>query len=107
MENEAKKRGVPIKIEIADNTVELQTQQIKSLISQGIRVLIITPCNSAAMGQAVDMAKKAGIKVISYVRLTFNCDLDLYISSDNIRIGQIQGRFIITAAPKGNYIIMS
>ena len=107
MEKEAIERGVQIKVEIGDDTPELQTKQIENLISQGIKVLIITPVNSVAMAEAVEMAKKAGIKVISYGRLVLNGDLDLYISSDVIKIGESQGRFLIENVPKGNYIIMS
>lgn len=107
MEKEAIERGVPIKIEIADNTPELQTKQIQNLMSQGINVLIIIPTDAAAMAQTVEMVKKAGIKVISYVRLVYNSDIDLYISSEDIKIGEMLGRFLVKNVPQGKYIIMS
>lgn len=107
MEKEANKRGVSIKVEIADNTPELQIKQIENLIAQGIKVLIIAPTESATIAKVVEMVKKAGIKVISYVRLLFDSDLDLYIGNDNMQIGEFQGRFLIQNVPKGNYIILS
>ena len=55
----------------------------------------------------VEKAHKAGIKVIAYDRLIENTDLDLYISFNNIRVGELQGRFLTQKVPKGNYIIMS
>lgn len=107
MEKEAAEKGVQIKVEIADNTPELQAKQIQNLISHGVKVLIITPTDSVAMAQVVEMAKKAGIKVIAYIRLVLNSDLDLYVGSNNMQVGEIQGRFLIKNVPKGNYIIMS
>ena len=107
MEKEAIERGVRLKVEIADNTPELQTKQIQKLMSQGMKVLIIVPTDAAAMAQTVEMVKKAGIKVISYVRLVYNSDIDLYMSSEDIKIGEMLGRFLIKNVPKGKYIIMS
>ncbi|SHJ38865.1 D-xylose transport system substrate-binding protein [Clostridium cavendishii DSM 21758] len=107
MEKEAISKGIKLKMQIGDDTPELQIKQIKDLISQGINVLIIIPVNSASLASAVELAKKAGIKVIAYARIIFNSDLDLYIGNDNIQTGELQGRFLIKKVPKGNYIIIS
>ncbi len=106
MEEYAKNKGVTVKIENADFDAAKQASQVENLISQGIDVLILVPIDSLAAADIVEKAHKAGIKVISYDRLIKNSDLDLYISFDNIKVGELQGKFLIDKVPKGNYIIM-
>ena len=65
------------------------------------------PLNESSSTSLVEKAHKAGVKVISYETLVKNSDLDAYIGFNNIRIGQLQGRFLVTKVPTGNYIIMS
>ena len=48
-------------------------------------------------------AHAAGIKVISYDRLILHTDVDLYLSFDNYHIGELQGQYLVTSAPRGNY----
>lgn len=70
-----------------------------------MKVLIITPTDSVAMAQAVERAKKAGIKVIAYLRLVLNSDLDLYVRSNNMQVGEVQGRFLIKNVPRYRLIL--
>lgn len=107
MENYAKEKGVTLKIENADTDVAKQASQVENLISQGIDILILAPTDSVATAPLVEKAHKAGIKVIAYDRSIYAIDLDLYIAFNNIRIGELQGRFLVHSVPKGNYIIMS
>ena len=107
MEEYAKEKEVTLKIENADFDVAKQASQVENLISQGIDVLILVPIDALAAADMVEKAHKAGIKVISYDRLVRNSDLDLYVSFNNIRVGELQGKFLIEKVPKGNYIIMS
>lgn len=107
MEKNAQDKGLKIRIENADTDAKLQAKQVDELISEGINVLIIAPTDYVAAAPMVEKAKKAGIKVIDYDRLIPNSDIDLFISTDNIRVGEFQGRYLIGNVPKGNYIIMS
>jgi D-xylose transport system substrate-binding protein len=47
------------------------------------------------MAKAVSLAHEAGIPVISYDRLITGCDLDLYITFDNFKVGELQAKFLI------------
>lgn len=107
MEAEAKKEGVTLKVQVSDTDSAQQASQVENLISQGINVLILAPNDAAASAQSVEKAHAAGIKVISYDRLITNCDLDYYMSFDNVKVGELQGEFITKLVPKGNYIVMS
>jgi len=107
MEAYAKGLAVELKIAVADADMAQQTAQCENLLTQGIDVLILAPHDGSAAAPLVEKAHEEGVKVISYDRLILNADVDLYISFDNVKVGELQGEFITKAVPKGNYIIMS
>ncbi|WP_253199665.1 sugar ABC transporter substrate-binding protein [Clostridium gasigenes] len=107
MEKYAKTKGITVKVENADNDADKQASQVENLIAQGIDVLILAPVDSLTAATIVEEAHKAGIKVLAFDRIIKNSDLDLYISFDSTRVGQLQAQFLIKQVPKGNYIIMS
>jgi D-xylose transport system substrate-binding protein len=76
-----------------------QLRDVESLITNKVDALVIIPHNGAAMAKAVEIAAAAGIPVLSYDRLITGCDLDLYITFDNIKVGELQGRFIADRVP--------
>ena len=73
-------------------------QQIKdcnSLLAQNIDVLVIAPHNGDAMSKAVEEAHASNVTVCAYDRLIKNCDLDYYFTFDNVKVGELQGRFLM------------
>ena len=54
----------------------------------------------------VQVAKQNGVKVIAYDRLIKNCDLDYYVSFDNIKVGELQADYLTRISPQGNYAIL-
>lgn len=107
MENEAKKLGIDLRVQISDNDAQKQLAQCENLIAQGIQVLILAPHDANSASVIVEKAHRAGIKVISYDRLVMDCNVDIYISFDNVKVGELQGRYITRLVPKGNYVILS
>ncbi len=84
-----------------------QARQAKEMIEkEKLDVLIIVPVNSDAAGKLVDYAKSRDINVIAYDRIIKNCDLDCYLSFDNIRIGEIQAEYLTKIKPKGAYALL-
>jgi D-xylose transport system substrate-binding protein len=71
-----------------------------------VDVIIMVAINSDAAGALVQTAKKNGVKVIAYDRLIKNCDLDYYVSFDNIRIGELQADYLTRIIPTGKYAIL-
>lgn len=97
--------GVSV-VKMAENDEQKQIEQAKELINSGISVLVIIPVNQFSAGQIVDLAHKSNIKVIAYDRLINNCWLDYYVSSDNVRIGEIQAEYLTNTNPTGNYALI-
>jgi D-xylose transport system substrate-binding protein len=66
-----------------------------SMISEGVKVLIITNLDSPSGAQIETKAKNAGIKTIDYDRLTLGGSADYYVSFDNVKVGELQGSTLI------------
>jgi D-xylose transport system substrate-binding protein len=43
---------------------------------------------------------------LSYDRLIRNSDVNLYVSFDNVKVGETQARYLLDRAPKGNYVLI-
>lgn len=100
---ECKKAGAEVLVQAANSDDALQVSQSENLLSQGVKVLVIIPHNAEAMAPIIDSAKKSKVKTIAYDRLIKNCDLDLYISFDNEKVGYFQAAYITKLVPKGVY----
>lgn len=75
---------------------------VETLISKGIKVLIICAQDGAAASAAVEQAKKSGVKVIAYDRLITGTDaVDYYVTFDSFAVGAAQGQYLIDNAPAG------
>lgn len=96
--------GAEVEIMEARGDDALQVLQAETMISQGIDVLVIVPYNAEAAAAIVQKAHRAGIKVVSYDRLIKNADIDLYVSFDNERVGELQAKALTELVPKGKYV---
>jgi len=100
-------KGAEVIVKEAMGSETEQAKQAQELIDEaGLDVLIIVPVNSESAGIIVDYAKVRDIKVIAYDRIIKNCDLDCYLSFDNVRIGEIQAEYLTKIKPKGKYVIL-
>lgn len=102
-----KELGADILVQNANNDDQDQLKQVKYLLNQNIDVLIIVPNDLEKASEAVKLAKTQGVKVISYDRLVLKSDVDLYISFDNVRVGEIMADYLVDKIPKGNYLIIN
>lgn len=93
--------GVRVNVQSANGDDNQQIRDVESLLTSGIKVLVIVPHDGVAMARAVEMAHKAGVPVISYDRLIRNSDVDLYLSFDNVKVGELQAQYIVNKLPGG------
>ncbi len=92
--------------EAAIGDSELQLKQAREMIKQGVDILILVPVDLEASAEIVNYAHKHRVKVISYDRLVSGCDLDYYISYDNVKVGELQALTMLSLAPKGNFVLI-
>lgn len=98
--------GAEVMITAANGDDVLQVAQAETLIQSGIDVLVIVPHNAEATAAIVHKAHQAGIKVISYDRLVKNADIDLYVSFDNERVGELQAQAMLKEVSEGNFVFI-
>jgi D-xylose transport system substrate-binding protein len=71
-----------------------------------VDLLVVVPHNGKIDATIVNEAHKNGVKVIAYDRIINDCGLDLYVSFDNEKVGELQAQYILDNAPIGNYILI-
>jgi len=98
--------GVEYVSQSANSDAGQQLSQSENLISQGIDVLIVIPYDAVSSASIVEVAHENNIPVIAYDRLIKSPDLDLYVSFDSIRVGEMMTEYVHNKYPKGNYVIL-
>ena len=76
----------------ADQDAAKQQQQAEAALTNGAKVMILDPVDSAAAANIVSKAKAKQVPVVSYDRLVKNADVDYYVSFDNVKVGKLQGQ---------------
>jgi putative multiple sugar transport system substrate-binding protein len=81
---------------------------VESLITKGVKVLIICPQDASAAAAAADEAHAAGVKVISYDRLIRDtASVDYYVTFDSVAVGAAWGTYLSEkASGKGNNLYL-
>jgi D-xylose transport system substrate-binding protein len=103
----AESLGAKVLVQVANNDDARQNAQCENLLTQGVDVLVVAPHNSESAATIVASAHRAGVPVIAYDRLIRGADLDLYISFDNLRVGELQAEYAVARKPKGNYVLIA
>lgn len=98
--------GAQCEVQVANGDDAVQTKQADNLLTKGVDVLIVAPHNGEIAASIVEAAHRQGVKVISYDRLIRNSDVDLYVSHQVVKIGQMQAQYALDHAPKGNYVLI-
>lgn len=82
-------------VQSANSDDTRQMQDIEALISRNVQALVIVPHDSKTMARAVEIAHKSKIPVIAYDRMIRDADVDLYVSFDNVRVGEQQAEYLV------------
>ena len=102
----AKELGAEVLVQSADGNDSVQVRQAENLLTQGVDVLVVVPHNGEIAASIVDSARRQNVPVLAYDRIIRNSDLDFYISFDNVKVGELQAKYLFDRAPKGNYVLI-
>ncbi|MFD4575585.1 sugar ABC transporter substrate-binding protein [Streptomyces sp. NPDC058417] len=88
-----------------------QAQQVSSMITKGVKVIVISAQDSAAIKSSIQSAVDKGIKVIAYDRLAQG-PVSAYVSFDNVKVGELQGQALLDAlgakaTPKAKVVMIN
>ncbi|WP_446665686.1 sugar ABC transporter substrate-binding protein [Flexivirga sp. B27] len=79
-------------IQNANNSAQQMTTIASKMMDDGVKVLALVNLDSASAAQIEKKAKAKGIYTIDYDRLTLGGSASLYVSYDNTKVGELQGK---------------
>lgn len=111
---EAKVKELAPDVEIlysnANQDAAQQQSQADAALTNGAKVLVLDPVDSASAASIVTKAAAQKVPVISYDRLILNAAVDYYVSFDNVQVGKLQGTALLDKLTKdgnaGKTIVM-
>jgi len=106
VEQAAKDAGAQLDVQVANGDDAVQTEQADNMLTKGVDVLIVAPHNGEIAASIVAAAHRKGVPVIAYDRLIRDSDVDLYISHQVEKIGEMQADYALKHVPKGNYVLI-
>ncbi len=92
--SKAQDLGAEVNVQNANGVVEEQIKQIQYFIDKKMDVIVVIAIDDIALKDTIAEAKKAGVKVIAYDRPIRNANVDLYLSVDNERVGELMAEYI-------------
>jgi D-xylose transport system substrate-binding protein len=98
--------GMSVLRAVADGDQDRQNKQAETLLTQGVDVLVVVPKNLNTAARIVTSAHEKSVPVLAYDRLIVGCDLDLYITFDNEKVGYLQAEGVLQKVPEGNFILL-
>ncbi|MDO8146933.1 sugar ABC transporter substrate-binding protein [Isoptericola sp. b515] len=88
--------GYDVDLQFANDDIPTQTQQIDSMITEGVDVLIIASIDGTALTSQLEAAAAANIPVIAYDRLIRDSEnVDFYTTFDNRAVGVAQANALL------------
>ena len=106
VEERAKEVGAVLDVQVANGDDAVQTKQADNMLTKGVDVMIVAPHNGEIAASIVEAAHRQGVPVIAYDRLIRNSDVDLYLSHQVERMGEMQAQYALQHVPKGNYVLI-
>ncbi len=101
----ARELGAEVNVQSANGEIEEQISQIQYFINKGVDAIVVVAIDAEALQDVVLKAKKAGIPVMCYDRLITDSNVDLYISFDNEKVGDLMGQAIYEKLGKNRNVI--
>ncbi len=95
LEKAFKDAGIGAKVLNAHGSQQTFTSDAQTLITQGVKVLLIDPSDPATGISVEQAAAKAGVQVIDYDRVNLGGSAKYYVSFDNEKVGQQQAQGLV------------
>jgi D-xylose transport system substrate-binding protein len=88
-----------------------QAQQMSSMVTKGVKVIVVSAQDSAAIKSSIASAVSKGVKVVAYDRLAQG-PVSAYVSFDNVKVGELQGQALLDAlgakaTPKAKVVMIN
>lgn len=104
--SEANDLGANVNVQNANGSVEEQIKQVSYFIEEKMDVIVIIAIDAKKLLPVIKEAKKEGIKIIAYDRMILGGNIDLYISFDNEKVGELMADAISSQLNTDETVIM-
>jgi D-xylose transport system substrate-binding protein len=98
--------GYDVVVQEANHDAKLQNDQIKNMVTQGAKVIIVVAEDGDSAATAVEEVARKGVKVIAYDRLIKTSKIAAYVSFDNVDVGRNQARGVLAVKDSGNFVLL-
>jgi ABC-type xylose transport system substrate-binding protein len=102
--------GCTLQYANAENDASRQRQQMSSMITKGVKVLILDAADTRALRSSIQEARAADVPVVAYDRLAEG-PISGYVSFDGAQVGRLQGEALLKAmgdkANRGTVVMMN
>lgn len=90
-----KAAGIDATIVNAEGDAPTQVSQAQQAITNGAKTILLVDLDPGSGAAIIKNAHSHGVKVIDYDRLTLGGGADYYVSFDNTKVGELQGRGLV------------
>ncbi|WP_282175798.1 ribose ABC transporter substrate-binding protein RbsB [Vibrio nereis] len=94
-EAKAKELGYDLIVLDSQNDPSKELSNVEDLTVRGVKAILINPTDSDAVSNAIRMANRSNIPVLTLDRGASRGDVVSHIASDNVAGGEMAGRFIM------------
>ena len=107
MREAAKKQGITLHIQSAQQDMSEQQAQIENFIAEKVDAMVVCPVDSDTIVGAIKQANQAGIPVFTADIAANGGDVICHIASDNVKGGELAGEYMAKLLHgKGKVIII-
>ena len=91
--------GYDVEILFSQADPSQEKANVETLITKGVKVIILCPHDSAAAAASAEAARAAGVTIISYDRLITDTEaVDYYVTFDSVAVGEAQAQYLVDKA---------
>lgn len=93
----ADEAGIELVVVDAQDDPATQANQLSDAVSQGFDAVVLNATDSDAVVPSVEALNEAGIPVIAVDRAVNGAQVETFVASDNVQLGQLGGEALIEA----------
>jgi ribose transport system substrate-binding protein len=99
LRDEAAKRGYEVVVVSGDNDADRQNHQVEDFVARQVDAIVLSPCDSKAVGQSIRKANAAGVPVftVDIACLDPGAEVVAHIATDNYAGGRQAAEAIVEA----------
>ena len=91
--------GYDVEILFSQADPSQEKANVETLITKGVKVIILCPHDSAAAAASAEAAREAGVTIVSYDRLITDTEaVDYYVTFDSVAVGAAQAQYLVDKA---------